>query len=145
LHSLPEVPDGRYWKVDDFSRKFREAMEVLFVFKPEEMEREVRWFEEFEYGRAILQIHVEQVIDKPLKQRKEIYKRWRSDLGDEVARSRAKFAEYVIEHGRPKWFNRDLTTYPDTIVLKPSSLSTALPVSLSPSLQRATATQSSLL
>jgi hypothetical protein len=131
--------------VEDLSRKFREEMEVLFVLKPEEMEREVRWFEQFEYGRAVLQVHVEQVISLRLKDRKEVYKRWRADLGDATARRYAKFAEHIIEKGRPKWFSREITLYPDMTLLKPSSVSTALPVSLSTSPRKATATQSSWL
>jgi hypothetical protein len=145
LQQLSDVPEGRYWKVESLSRKFREEMEVLFVLKPEEMEREVRWFEQFEYGRAVLQAHVEQVISLRLKDRKEIYKRWRADLGDETARRYAKFAEHVIEKGRPRWFNKEITLYPDMILLKPSSVSTELRVSLSTSQRRATVTQGLLL
>lgn len=118
---------------------------MLRLFPPDATDRELVWFEQFEYARAIMQVHVEQVLDRPLKERKEIYKRWRADLGDAQARRYAKFAEYVQKNERPKWFKKELTLFPDTIVLKPSSVSTDLPVSLSPSLQKAIATQRQLL
>jgi hypothetical protein len=121
----------RWWSVEDDSKRLREEMEMRGVFKPEDVEREVRWFEEFSYYRAVLQLHVEQVMDKPLKARKEIYKRWRKDLGDSTARTYAKFSEYVVEHGRPKWFQKELTLFPDTRLQRPSCVSTSLPVSLS--------------
>lgn len=132
LQQLPDVHAGRRWQVDDLSRKFKETMEVLFVFTEENLEQEVRWFEQFEYARAVMQVHVEQVLPLKLKDRREVYKRWRADLGDEQARRYAKFSEYVIQNGRPQWFNKEITLFPDTTVQKPSSVSTALPVSWKP-------------
>ena len=117
---------------------------MLGVFSEEEASRELLWFAGFEYGRAVLQYHVEQALDRPVKERKEIYKRWREDLGDEQARRYAKFTEYVQKNERPKWFKKELTLFPDMIVQKPSCVSTELPVSLSPSLRKAIAAQSSL-
>jgi hypothetical protein len=118
--------------VDDLSRKFKETMEVLFVFTEEDLEQEVRWFEQFEYARAVMQVHVEQVLSLKLNERREVYKRWRADLGDDQARRYAKFAEYVIQNERPKWFNKEITLFPDTTVQKPSSVSTELRVSWRP-------------
>lgn len=141
LQQLPNVHAGRHWKVDDLSRKFKETMEVLFVFEPESLDQEVRWFEQFEYARVVMQLHVEQVMQLKLKERREVYKRWRADLGDEQARRYAKFAEYVLQNGRPRWFKNEITLFPDTIALRPSSVSTELPVSWKPSQRGRTATR----
>lgn len=145
LHPVSEVSAVRHWSVDPYSKRFIEEMEMLRLLSQDATARELVWFEQFEYARAILQIHVEQALDKPGKERKEIYKRWRADLGDEQARRYAKFTEYVQKNERPKWFKKELTLFPDTIVLKPSSVSTELPVSWSPSQRKAIATQRSLL
>ena len=145
LHDLPIVQGVRQWSVDPYVEHFREEVEMLRLFSQDAVDQELRWFAEGEYHRAVLQIHVEQVLGKTVKDRKTIYKRWRTDLGDDGARRYAKYAEYVQEHGRPKWFKRELTLYPDTNVLKPSCVSTALPVSLSPSLPSQTVMQNSLL
>lgn len=145
LHSVSAVPAVRHWSVDPYSKRFIEEMEMLRLLSQEAISRELIWFEQFEYARAILQLHVEQALDKPGKERKEIYKRWRADLGDEQARRYAKFTEYVQKNERPKWFKKELTLFPDTIVLKPSSVSTELPVSWSPSQRKVIATQRSLL
>lgn len=129
LFDMPELHAGRCWTVDSAAGQFEEALAMRIVLTPEKLETEVRWFKQFEYGRAVLQFHVEQVLGQKLKTRKEIYKRWRQDLGDDQARTYAKFSEYCIEHGRPKWFVEQLTQYPDTIVLPPSCALTILPVS----------------
>lgn len=131
LFELPGVHAGRCWSVDSDVQQFKEALEVRLMLQGEALVREVTWFEQFEYARAITQQHVEQVLSLPLKERKLTYKRWRQDLGDAVARRHAKFAEHVIQNGRPGWFKREITLFPDMIVLKPSSVAEHLPVSWS--------------
>ena len=145
LHSVSKVPAVRHWSVDPHSKRFLEEIKMLRILPQDTASRELVWFEQFEYARAVLQVHVEQALDKPGKERKEIYKRWRADLGDDQARRYAKFTEYVQKNERPKWFKKELTLFPDTIVLKPSSVLTELPVSLSPSQRKALAMQPSLL
>jgi len=145
LYDLPIVQGVRQWSVDPYVERFRQEMEMLRVFPQDAVDRELRWFSQGEYHRAILQVHVEQVLGKTLKDRKTIYKKWRADLGDDRARRYAKFSEYVQQHGRPKWFKKELTAFPDTIVLRPSSVSTDLPVSSRQSQQSQTVVQRPLL
>ena len=141
LHGLPDVHARRQWSLDQYIEQFKKEMEVRFMFSEADLAREVQWFSEFEYGRAITQLHVEQVYYLKLKERKEVYKRWRADLGDERARRHAKFAEYVIQNGGPAWFKKELTQFPDMNVLRPSCVSTDLPVSWRPQRHTPLATQ----
>jgi len=140
LFQLPAVSTVQYWSVDEASRKFREALEMRGVYfgrTPEHIQHEVECFERSEYCRAVMQVHVEQVVGLKPKERKEIYKRWREDLGDKTAREYAKFSEYVIQKGRPQWFNPLLTRHPQLMLQKPSCVLESLPVSCKRSVDRA--------
>lgn len=75
---------------------------------PEQHEREERWAYEGAIDRCVTQIYVLMVWELPLVKRKQVYQTWRKELGDERARSLARFAEYIIEKGKfPTWFVKD--------------------------------------
>lgn len=75
---------------------------------PEQEAQEDRWAYHFALGRIETQIHVERVWQLSLKKRREVYQTWRKELGDDHARSLARFAEHLIEIGKlPKWFVKD--------------------------------------
>lgn len=118
---------------------------MYFKYDQAFIDREVAWFEQAAYHRAKLQCHVEQVLRLPLKARKEIYKAWRAQLGDDVARTYAKFAEHVIQKGRPQWFLPELTNNPHLTLLDPSSPAVPSQESCRPSPQDPTPMQPSLL
>lgn len=127
-------------------RKEMEVRSVYYQYTEEDIEREVRWFEQASYGRAKLQSYVEQVLALPLKARKAVYKKWRAELGDDTARTYAKFAEHLIEnHRRPKWFIQAITDNWRQQQLQQSSPSTSSHASYRTSPRAPAPTQPSLL
>lgn len=66
-------------------------------FPQDEAEREKVWAEQFHQGRKSLVEHVEQALGiKDPKKRKALYQEWRKKIGDDRARSYAKYAEACI-------------------------------------------------
>lgn len=65
-------------------------------------ERERVWAEQFHQGRKQLVQHVEEALAiKDPKKRKALYQKWRQKVGDDRARSYAKYAEACLA-GRVK-------------------------------------------
>lgn len=68
----------------------------------DEAERERIWAEQFHQHRKRMVEYVEQALPiKDPKQRKALYQEWRQKIGDDSARSYAKYAEACIA-GRVK-------------------------------------------
>lgn len=128
---MSELQANGEWSVVPLSRKYRQEMEVrrmYWAYSDEHIQRETEWFERHTYSRAKLQSYVERVLRVPLKVRKSVYKEWRAELGDDVARTYAKFAEHLIKEGRtPKWFLPEITHNPYLKLLPPSSKSESSP------------------
>lgn len=62
----------------------------------DEEERERVWAEQFHQGRKALVEHVEQALQLTPAKRKALYQKWRGKIGDDRARTYAKFAEACI-------------------------------------------------
>jgi hypothetical protein len=123
LLPVPELPAPRRWTVEDISGQFRRTLALRYLLTPEALEAEVRTFEQMAYSRALLQWHIEQVLDLTPSKRKRVYKRWRRDLGDDRARRYANFAEHLITRGtRPRWFLEELSPWQDVEIVRPPSV-----------------------
>lgn len=110
-------------EVGELCERFKEEMEVRslrYRYTAEHIQQELIWFREFTEHRIKLQLRVEPVLALRLKARKEIYKKWREELGDDNARRYAKLVEYFIEKGKPTWFQDSITTLIHTKLQSPS-------------------------
>jgi hypothetical protein len=72
-------------------------------------EQEAKWQEEIRASQLRFKARVEEALKfrSNMKHRKEVYARWRQEVGDAVARESAKYVEAYIK-GQvewPRWFN----------------------------------------
>lgn len=68
------------------------------IFTPEQQAQEEEWARQLKESRTRFVAHVKEAIAlRSPTRRRELYQRWRTEYGDDIARSYAKYAEACIE------------------------------------------------
>lgn len=78
------------------------------LFADQALSQEELWQIQIKETQIAFQQRVETacVLARKVKERKALYAKWRKELGDDIARESARFAEALIkgEIRRPRWF-----------------------------------------